>query len=62
MVLKPLSDAVRDDDQYLWTIVGIGSSSDGGEGQSPLRTTAAGQERALTGAQEFQRISRLRWG
>ncbi len=46
MVLKRLSDAIRDDDKIYATILEIGSSSDG-RGKGITAPNAAGQERAI---------------
>ncbi|MCA1959166.1 MAG: nitronate monooxygenase, partial [Desulfomonile sp.] len=46
LVLKRLSDAIRDGDRIYCTILGIGSSSDG-RGKGITAPNAAGQERAV---------------
>ncbi|MEW6349527.1 MAG: SDR family NAD(P)-dependent oxidoreductase [Thermodesulfobacteriota bacterium] len=56
MVLKRLSDAVRDRDRIYGTIVAIGSSSDG-KGKGITAPNSAGQERALQAAYEAHGIS-----
>lgn len=55
MVLKRLSDAVRDRDRIYGTILSIGSSSDG-RGKGITAPNAAGQERALRACMELGKI------
>ncbi|GEM_PF-84422 len=61
MMLKRLSDAVRDGDRVYGTIVGIGASSDG-RGKGITAPNAAGQERALRNCTEPSGIDPLSVG
>jgi acyl transferase domain-containing protein/NAD(P)H-dependent flavin oxidoreductase YrpB (nitropropane dioxygenase family)/NAD(P)-dependent dehydrogenase (short-subunit alcohol dehydrogenase family)/phosphopantetheinyl transferase (holo-ACP synthase)/acyl carrier protein len=56
LVLKCLSDALRDGDRIYGTIVAIGSSSDG-RGKGITAPNAAGQERAIKACLDSARIS-----
>ena len=55
MVLKRLSDAIRDEDRIYATILEIGSSSDG-RGKGITAPNAAGQERAIRACLEAGNI------
>ena len=55
MILKRLSDALRDGDRIYGTIVEIGSSSDG-RGKGITAPNAAGQERAMRACLSASRI------
>ena len=56
MILKRLSDAIRDNDRIYGTILAVGSSSDG-RGKGITAPNAAGQERAVAACIEGAKIS-----
>lgn len=56
LVLRRLSDALRDGDRIYCTIIGVGSSSDG-RGKGITAPNAAGQERAVQACLESTGVS-----
>ncbi|MFZ5865031.1 MAG: SDR family NAD(P)-dependent oxidoreductase [Thermodesulfobacteriota bacterium] len=61
LVLKRLSDAIRDNDRIYSTILEVGSSSDG-KGKGITAPNAAGQERAVRAALATGNISAMSLG
>ena len=56
MILKRLSDAIRDGDRVYGTVLGVGSSSDG-RGKGITAPNMAGQERAVKACLESSGVS-----